>query len=238
MADASVLESGYRFTGLEPSTPYVVKVGVRGDDSTQSTVRATTLAPGGAALPSGLNLTARLAPSPAAIELDWTDTNGAGGGRYGVVVSMNGAPFAPSGIGPGSDTSAEQAVRPGWLNQTVTYKVFERIGPQRLYSNEASVSLPAALEAPRNLRALSTGGEGGLAITVEWDHAPLSRHYILEARGADNAWERLSRTQANSYEHLLDGPREQIEYRVTTQLHSALSPPSDPLVHETGLREG
>ena len=101
------------------------------------------------------------------------------------------------------------------------------------------MSLPAALEAPRNLRAQSTGGEGGLvAITVEWDHAPLSRHYILEARGADSAWERLSRTQANSYEHLLDGPRGQIEYRVTTQLHSALSPPSDTLVHETGLRGG
>ena len=233
LADASVQGTEYRFTGLEPSADYVVRVGVRGNDSTQSTVRATTLAPGGAALPSGLDLAARIAPSPAAIALDWTDSNGVGGGRYGVVVSIGGAPFGPAGIGPGSDTSTEQAVRPEWLGKTVAYKVFERLGPQRLYSNEASVELPAALEAPQNLRASAVHGEGGsgAANLVEWDHAPLSRHYILEARGADGAWERLSRTDANSYEHVLDGPRGQIEYRVTTQLHSALSPPSAPLAY-------
>ena len=236
MADASVMGLEYRFTGLEPSADYVVRVGVRGDDSTQSTVRATTLAPGGAALPSGLNLTARIVPSPASIALDWTDSNGVDGGRYGVVVSIGGEPFGPAGIGPGSDTSAGQAVRPDWLNKTVAYKVFERIGPQKLYSNEASVELPAALEAPRNLRAHAVRGEGGeggpgATILVEWDHAPLSRHYILEARGADGEWERLSRTDANSYEHVPDGPPGQVEYRVTTQLHSALSPPSGPLVY-------
>ena len=236
MADASVMGLKYRFTGLEPSADYVVRVGVRGDDSTQSTVSATTLAPGGAALPSGLNLTARIVPSPASIALDWTDSNDVDGGRYGAVVSIGGAPFGPAGIGPGSDTSAGQAIRPDWLNKTVAYKVFERIGPQKLYSNEAYVELPAALEAPRNLRAHAVRGEGGggpgaATILVEWDHAPLSRHYILEARGADGEWERLSRTDANSHEHVPDGPPGQVEYRVTTQLHSALSPPSGPLVY-------
>ena len=47
----------------------------------------------------------------------------------------------------------------------------------------------------------------GAAILVEWDHAPLFRHYILEARGDGGSWERLSRAQDNSFEHRPDGPR-------------------------------
>ena len=235
MADASVTDSVYRFTGLEPSTPYVIRVGIRGNDTTQSTVRATTLTAGGASLPSGLELAASLVPNSGAISLEWADTNGVGSGRYGAVLSVGGTPFGPAGVGPGPETSAEQAVRPDWLGKTVSYKVFERLGPQRLYSNEASVDLPSALEAPRNLKASAAQGA---AILVEWDHAPLFRHYILEARGDGGSWERLSRTQDNSFEHRPDGPLGQFEYRVSSQLHSVMSPPSAVLVHNLSLSGG
>ena len=237
MADASVSDSRYRFAGLEPSTAYTIKVGVKGNDTTQSTVRATTLAAGGASLPSGLDLEARLVPNSGAISLEWADVNGVGGGRYGAVVSVGGMPFGPAGIGPGPDTSAEQAVRPEWLGKAVSYKVFERLGPQRLYSNEASVDIPAALEAPRNLkaRAADAASDAAAAILVEWDHAPLFRHYILEASIDGGPWERLSRAPDNSFEHRPNGQPALIEYRVHSQLHSVMSAPSYVLAYNSSL---
>lgn len=230
-ADANVTESRYRFSGLDPSTEYVVRVGVRGDDSTQSTVRATTLPAGAAALPPGLRLDASLRPASDRIDLRWDDTNGIrGDGRHRLELSVDGGPFGPAGASRTSSDSAEQAIRPGWLGSTLAYRVSERIGPQQhLYSENATVRLPASLQAPSNLAVAPPSAASGTALSLGWDHAPLFRHYIVEAQRADGSWERIGRTQGNSLDYAPprgDGIAE-YTFRVHAQLGSAASPPSD-----------
>ena len=235
VADASASESHYRFTGLEPSTAYTVRVGVRGDDSTQSSVNATTLPDGTAPLPSGLFLDASLRPRSDRIDLRWDDTNGVGrDGRYLVEVSVDGGPFEPAGARRGVP-GAEYAVRPAWLGSELAYRVHERAGPQEFSSNNASVRIPASLEAPSNLtvgRAGAGGAAGGnssgISLSLRWDHSPLFRHYVVELQAADGSWERLGRTPDNSFAYSPepgDG-RGEYAFRVYAQLNTALSPPS------------
>ena len=227
-ADAGVAESRYRLAGLEPSTEYVVRIGVRGDDSTQSSVRATTLPAGSATLPQGLRLDASQRPASDRIDLGWNDTNGiTGGGGYRLEMSDDGGPFGPSGAGRMSSSSAEQAVRPGWLGSTLTYRVSERIGPQLLLSENASVRIPDILQAPSNLSATPAGA--GTALTLGWNHSPLFRHYVVEAQRDDGSWGRIGLTRDNSFGYAPppgDG-RADHAFRVYAQLGSAASPPSD-----------
>lgn len=233
-ADAGVTESRYRMTGLEPSTEYVVRVGVRGDDSTQSAVRAATLPSGSATLPSGLRLEASLRAASDAIDLRWDDTNGVGGlagdGRYRLEMSIDGGPFEPAGASRAPHAaSAEQTIRPEWLGSTLAYRVSERVGPQQLFSGNATVQIPGSLQAPSNLAAGPSADAGGSLLSLTWDHAPLFRHYVAEVQGADGSWERIGRTQGNSleYEPPQDDGRAEYAFRVYAQLGAAASPPSD-----------
>ena len=229
-ADANVTESRYRFSGLDPSTEYVVRVGVRGDDSTQSAVRAATLPAGAAVLPPGLRLDASLRPASDRIDLRWDDTNGIrGDGRHRLELSIDGGPFGPAGAGRTSATGAEQEIRPAWLGSMLAYRVSERIGPQQLSSENATVRLPASLQAPSNLAVAPSNAASGTALSLGWDHAPLFRHYIVEAQRADGSWERIGRTQGNSLDYAPPRGDGIVEYsfRVHAQLGSAASPPSD-----------
>lgn len=238
-ADANVTESRYRLTGLEPSTEYVVRIGVRGDDSTQSAVRAVTLPRGSATLPPGLHLEASLRAASDAIDLRWGDTNGVGGlagdGRYRLEMSIDGGPFEPSGARRDQATGAEQTIRPEWLGSTLAYRVSERVGPQQLFSGNATVQIPDTLLAPSNLAASPSAG-GGASLSLGWDHAPLFRHYVVEMQGADGSWERIGRTQDNSleYEPPRGGGSAEYVFRVYAQLGAAASPPSDAAATRIG----
>ena len=240
-ADASVSESRYRLVGLDPSTDYVVRVGVRGDDSTQSSVLATTLPRGSATLPPGLRLEASLRAASDAIDLRWSDTNGVGapahGGGYRLEMSIDGGPFEPAGASrdPAAATRAEQTIRPEWLGSTIAYRVSERVGQQQIFSDNASVRVPSGLLAPSNLTA-SPSPAGGTGLSLSWSDSPLFRHYVVEVREADGSWERIGRTQASSFEYAPpqgDG-RAEYAFRAYAQLGSAASPPSDVATARAG----
>ena len=83
---------------------------------------------------------------PGNAELSWTDTNYTGNGRYRVERSVDGGPFAETEKQPGSRTETTDGLEPGWSGKQVTYRVFEWVGKQKLYSEEVSfVSRPQAL---------------------------------------------------------------------------------------------
>lgn len=187
---------------------------------------------GSATLPTGLRLEASLRAASDAVGLRWEDTNGVGGlagdGRYRLELSIDGGPFEPSGARRDRAAGTEQTIRPEWLGSTLVYRVSERVGPQQLFSGNATVQIPDSLLAPSNLVAGPSAG-GGAALSLEWSHAPLFRHYVAEVQGADGSWERIGRTQDNSLEY--EPPRgdgsAEYAFRVHAQLGSAASPPSD-----------
>ncbi len=229
-ADANVTESRYRLTGLEPSTEYVVRVGVRGDDTTQSSVRATTLPLGSASLPPGLLLEASLRAASDKIDLWWHDTNGVGSsGRHRLEVSIDGGQFEAAGARRASPAGAEQAVRPEWLGSTLAYRVSERVGPQQLFSGNATVRIPDSIQAPLNLAAAPSDTAAGTVIYLGWDHAPLFRYYTVEMQEAGGSWAQLGRTPHNSFEYKppQGGGIAEYVFRVHAQLGSVVSPPSD-----------
>ena len=93
---------------------------------------------------SGMDLGVIAVPGNA--ELSWTDTNDTGNGRYRVERSVDGGPFAETEKQPGSRTETTDGLEPGWSGKQVTYRVFEWVGKQKLYSEEVSfVSRPQAL---------------------------------------------------------------------------------------------
>lgn len=129
-------EHGYRFVNLEPDTEYEIKVGMRGDDSTQSARTVRTLPAGHTPFYADLYLVATAAMGE--VDLRWTDANDAGSGRYRVERSVDGGPFAEIERQPGSRTETADGLEPGWSGKQVAYRVFEWVGKQKLYSDEVS----------------------------------------------------------------------------------------------------
>ena len=138
-ADVVSGADSYRFINLQPDTEYVVSVGERGDDSTQASVSVRTLQAGTHQFDPGLHLSAWQDGNEATIV--WSDHNGEGSDRYRVERSVDGGPFAEIENQPGAGTAATDAVDPEWRGKQVSYRVFEWVGNQKLYSDEASFVL-------------------------------------------------------------------------------------------------
>ena len=135
-ADAAQDSVRHRFVNLEPDTEYEVRVGVRGDDSTQATRIVKTLPAGQTEYYSGLGL--GVVAVPGNVELSWTDINDTGNGRYRVERSVDGGPFVEIEKQPGASTETTDSVNPEWHGKQITYRVFEWVGKQKLYSDEVS----------------------------------------------------------------------------------------------------
>ena len=138
-ADIATDTDRYMFVNLEPDTEYEVRVGVRGDDTTQS-VRSVTTMPEGAS-PFLADLYPSVSVAGDMASLQWLDVNGVGEGRYRVERSVDGGPFAEIENQPGDDTTAMDSVDPEWRGKQVSYRVFEWVGNQKLYSDAVSFML-------------------------------------------------------------------------------------------------
>ena len=147
--------------------------------------------------------------------------------------SVDGGPYVLTGLTPRHETSAEAPVRPDWLGKTVSYRVFEWMGGQRAYSNEAGLALPGSLEPPQNLMAHHDAGSAGAAVTLSWDRSPLARHYVVEMQ-QDGTWQEIGRTSEIFLEHRLqDGyTHDTASFRVYSQLGGVQSEPSLAVQHE------
>ena len=140
-ADTVAGAVSYAFVNLEPDTEYEVRVGVRGDDSTQSALDVRTRPAGQSALRADLILGVTLSQPGGSVAVSWIDANDMGDGRYRVERSVDGGPFAEIERQPGSRTDAADSARPEWSGKQVSYRVFEWVGKQKLYSDEVSFVL-------------------------------------------------------------------------------------------------
>ncbi len=127
--------NNYTFVNLEPSTIYDIRVGVRGDDTTQSTLQFMTLPADMLPFDSGIELSVDEVPGGYA--LSWLDSNDLGNNRYRVEQSVD-----DSTIGTGSDTSVVVQYGSDWNGKTITWRVYEHVGDQKIYSNSVSVTVP------------------------------------------------------------------------------------------------
>ena len=246
----------YALTGLEPSTAYTISVGAAGGGNGSGSgsapaafpINVTTLPAAGASLPAALLLDASLRPHSGMVDLAWLDLNGAGDGRIRVEVSVDGGPFerAPH-LRALSDSSAEIPVLPEWMGRTLAYRALEWLGPQALYSANATVRVPAALDAPQGLAVRPAGdgsagagaaaGGGSSSILLGWDHSPLFRNYIVEALDpATGSWEQAASTSGNTAAVTLPlpppggaGAGGALGLRVSAMLGPVISPPSEVL---------
>lgn len=116
-ADMSAYSDNYMFVNLEPDTEYELRVGVRGDDSTQAVVTARTMPAGELPFYADLYPSASVAGDSALIQ--WRDANGVGDGRYRVERSADGGPFTEIENQPGTGTAAVDAINPEWRGKPV-----------------------------------------------------------------------------------------------------------------------
>ena len=237
----------HAFAGLEPSSSYTIDVGAAGDDSARSTLNVTTLPAGSASLPSGLLLDASLRPRSGMVDLAWIGAGSAAGGLAQVEMSVDGGPFGPAPLlRLLSGSSAEMPVGPEWLGKTLAYRVHDQLGSGPAYSANATVQVPAALEAPRSVAVASGAGtaSAGAQIVLAWDHSVLFRHYVVEAHNpSTGTWEQAATTSNNTVSIVVpptqgDEQDNMHGFRVLAQLGSALSPPSDVVWHATGGKSG
>ena len=134
----------YRFVNLEPDAEYEVRVGARGDDSTQAARAVKTLPAGQMPYYAGLNLAVTAVPG--SVDLSWTDNNDAGSDRYRVERSVDGGPFVEMENQPGAGTEIADRPDPAWSGKHVKYRVFEWVGSQKLYSERVSFTPEPGLE--------------------------------------------------------------------------------------------
>ena len=140
-ADIVIKDNTYTFVNLEPDTSYDIRAGIRGDDSTQSVLSFTTLPSGVMLYDSKIYLNSQLHDDDDdTVTLSWLDLNDIGENRYRVERSVDGGDYELTGLAPISDTRIVDVLEPDW--DTVSYKVFERLGQQKLYSNEMTMNIP------------------------------------------------------------------------------------------------
>ena len=81
----------YTFVNLEPDIVYQIRVGIRGDDSTQRMLEFTTLPDGVLSYHSGIEL--RAVYNGNTVDLSWLDSNDVGENRYRIEQSINGEDY-------------------------------------------------------------------------------------------------------------------------------------------------
>ena len=128
----------YTFVNLEPDTQYQIRSGIRADDSTQSVLEFTTLSTGVLPFVSGIDLSAVY--NGDTVDLSWLDSNDIGENRYRVERAVNYGEYELTSLAPRFDTLISDDVEPHW--DSISYKVFERLGTQKLYSDEIIVDIP------------------------------------------------------------------------------------------------
>ena len=128
----------YTFVNLEPDTQYQIRSGIRADDSTQSVLEFTTLSTGVLPFVSGIDLSAVY--NGDTVDLSWLDSNYMGENRYRVERAVNYGEYELTSLAPRFDTLISDDVEPHW--DSISYKVFERLGTQKLYSDEIIVDIP------------------------------------------------------------------------------------------------
>ena len=129
------------FTSLEPDTRYDIRVGIRGDDSTQSILQYTTLPTSTLNFDSNIILNA--AYNSDTVHLMWLDLNDFGDNRYRVEISIDGVSFEETSLRPGANSLIEFTINDDddYAGDTIYYRIFEWYGNQKIYSNHVSVVL-------------------------------------------------------------------------------------------------
>lgn len=74
------------------------------------------------------------------VDLSWLDSNDIGENRYRVERAVNYGEYELTSLAPRFDTLISDDVEPHW--DSISYKVFERLGTQKLYSDEIIVDIP------------------------------------------------------------------------------------------------
>ena len=161
-------------------------------------------------------------PNSDQILLSWSDQNTIGNNNYRVERNT-GNGYESTILRPKSDTSIQDDIRPHWLGQTIHYMIYERLGEQKLFSYEASVTIPSQLDPPRNL-AYSTSYEEGIGdvITISWEHAQIFRNYIVE-QYADGSWARVDKIAENTIS--IYAPPGEHRFRVMSHINGITSDP-------------
>ncbi len=221
----------YTFENLKDDTAYFVSVGVRGDDNTQSTILVNT---GDEPFDSNLALKASHIAGSDTISIEWSDSNEVGDDTYRMqrLDGENIVEQFSAGNGTVSDT-----IRPEWLGQDISYRIFERVGQHKIYSDIVTISMPSALESPDNfgVRAIDTAASSTsdndiTRIHLGWDHVPLFRNYLVETySAADNSWSKIEKTKQNSIVYDMPAVEQTITipFRITVQMGSAA--PTEPV---------
>ena len=231
--DANI--SNYTFSNLESNTAYFVSVGVRGnDDETQSTIIVSTDETNGnnVSFNSQLDLNVSHTVGSDTIHIEWTDQNGIGENTYRVQRLVPGGMYVDEQFGPKNGTITSDRIRPDWMGQDISYRVFERVGQHKIFSDIVTVTIPDSLEPVKNFGVKSieysfSSGQNTTLIQLGWDHAPLFRNYLVETQSIDDSWIKLEKTNQNSVIHEMQSVNQNvtIAFRITTQMGPATSEP-------------
>ena len=135
----STSNDSYTFVNLESSTLYNIIVGPRGDDVAQSHLQFMTLSDGQMPYDSQIDLTVNSISD--GHELSWTDSNDIGNNRYIIERTVDDIPTNVKTIVSEPYLFVESSDS-SWSGKTVSWKIFEYLENQKLYSNSVSVNIP------------------------------------------------------------------------------------------------
>ena len=214
-------DTEYQFVNLEPDTEYTIRIGVKGYDNTIAELNISTT---GMPFDTGISLTGVLVPNSDQILLKWSDGNDIGNNNYRVERNT-GDGYEDTILRPKSNTTIQDTIKPDWLGQTISYIVYERLGTQKLFSNDYDITIPSKLEAPRNLVATTQYEEGiGPVIVLSWEDPPLFRNYIIE-ESSDGTWSRIEKTYHNMISLYITAGEHQ--FRVMSHINGVTSAPAE-----------
>ncbi|MDD9814142.1 MAG: hypothetical protein OXU37_07775 [Thaumarchaeota archaeon] len=171
------------------------------------------------------HVSAALAAGTDSISLDWS-RGSLPLATYAVEKSVNNGAFATAPVILLNATRATAAITAADLGSSLSYRVAETLNGVTTRSDAASVSLPAELEAPRNL--IASRPESGSSITLDWREAPIASGYHVERSISGGSFERIATVAQSS--HTIEGatPTGSHAFRVVAYLGDVTSPPSPP----------
>ena len=111
----------------------------RGDDAAQSHLQFMTLSDGQMPYDSQIDLTVNSISD--GHELSWTDSNDIGNNRYIIERTVDDIPINVKTIVSEPYLFVESSDS-SWSGKTVSWKIFEYLENQKLYSNSVSVNIP------------------------------------------------------------------------------------------------